>query len=160
MTFKMGEKVQVGGLIYTALESEWKPLLGTIMTPKGPGNRFLIIRMNITNSAGEQRHAPLLSIVTDKEKNDEVMELAEGVELPNWLGILRTLAPAATDDGMIVFEARPGNYLLKVNDGGEPGQEKIAYIEIPLSMGPEGLPQAPAKDTVLQPQSPIPGAPK
>ena len=124
----MGERVQVGPLIYNVLEAEWKNEMGQ----KTPTHRFLVLRLTITNSGGREARPPLLTIV--HTSGAEHTELSEVEGLQDWLGLLRRLDPAATEDGRIVFDVASGAYKLRLSDGGEPGQENTAIVEIPLQL--------------------------
>jgi uncharacterized protein DUF4352 len=124
----MGERVQVGTLIYNVLEAEWKDEMGQ----KTPAHRFLVLRLTITNSGGKEARPPLLTLV--HTSGSEHAELSEIEGLKDWLGLLRRLDPAATEDGRIVFDVARGAYKLRLSDGGEPGQENTAMVEIPLQL--------------------------
>jgi len=126
----MGERVQAGPLIYTVLEAEWKPQLDG---GRAPVNRFLFIRVSITNSGGSQVSAPAFVLQAPDGKTYE--EVTEGLgEVRNWLNILRTIAPAQTEQGYVIFDAPVGAYKLVVSDAGEIGQEKYAHVEIPVQL--------------------------
>jgi hypothetical protein len=126
--YKMGERVPAGSLIYTVLESEWRNELGS----KTPIHRFLVLRLTITNSGVRVATPPLLTLV--HASGSEYSEVSEVEGLPEWMGLLRRVEPANTDDGKIVFDVPTGVYRLRVSDGGEPGQENTANIEIPLHL--------------------------
>ncbi len=128
----MGEQVSVGPLIYTVTDAEWKTDIGSDSQKMIPKERFLVIRLSITNSGGADAGSPL-GILVDKQ-DKEFYEIQEVKGVPEWLPILRRLAPAATDAGRIVFDAPMGIYKLKVSGGGDPENEKFAFIEIPLEL--------------------------
>ena len=129
-TFRMGERVQAGPLIYTVLEAEWKPQLDGGRTP---ANRFLFIRVSITNSGGSQVSVPAFVLQAPDGKTYE--EVTEGLgEVRGWLNILRTIAPAQTEQGYVIFDAPVGAYKLVMSDAGEIGQEKYAHVEIPVHL--------------------------
>ena len=62
------------------------------------------------------------------------MQDLEGVK--DWMGILRMLPVAGTENGLIVFDVPMGHYRLVVNDGGSAGEERTSLIDLPLNMRP------------------------
>ena len=46
--------------------------------------------------------------------------------------MLREIAPGETKQGNIVFDVPLASYRLRLTDGGEPGSEKLVWVEIPL----------------------------
>ncbi len=50
------------------------------------------------------------------------------------MGLLRTIAPAQTQQGKIIFDVPLASYKLRVTDGAGPGAEKYTWITIPLRM--------------------------
>ena len=128
---QMGEHVQTGALIYTVLEVEWLNQLGT-QSPKSPEHKFAVLRLSITNSGNREMSVPLLQI--EDEKGNRQMELAEARGVEEWLGVLRTISPAETLQGKIVFDLNPQNHRLRVTNAAEPDQERFAYVTIPLRL--------------------------
>src|SRR4051795_10358090 len=53
VTYPMGQGVQLGPLTYTVLETSWKRQLGGGPAAKIPKNRYLLVKMSITNGAGD-----------------------------------------------------------------------------------------------------------
>jgi hypothetical protein len=130
-TFHMGERVQAGPLIYTVLEAEWKTQLEG--SGRMPANRFLFIRVSITNSSGSTVSAPAFILEGPDGKRYE--EVTEGLgEVRDWLNILRTIAPAQTEQGYVIFDAPVSAYKLVMSDAGEVGNEKYAHVEIPVQL--------------------------
>ncbi len=139
--FRMGERVPAGPLIYSVLDTEWRTQLGEGTEARLPKNRFLILQLTVTNSGGKEITLPptTLEDATGKTYPEE----PQGTGVTNWLGILRKLAPAQTDQGRIIFDAPPGAYRLRVTDDNpELGKEKFALIDIPLRLEPAPAPQA------------------
>lgn len=129
--FKMGERIEVGGLIYTVLESDWRSQLGEGASAQVPKHRFLLIKMTVTNTGGQQRDIPLLHI--ENAKKEQFMELAEVKDVPGWMGMIRLMPPSGIEEGWIVFDAPPGSYNLRVVS--REGEDEIArYVEIPLTL--------------------------
>jgi hypothetical protein len=135
--FKMGEKAVVGPLTFSIIESNWKPELGEMLKKRFPEHRFLILRISVTNGGGKEVRLPSFTLENDKGASIAESPNGEGVE--QWIGLLRTIAPAETMQGQIVFDAPLASYKLRVTDGGEIGQEKVAFIEVPLRMDADTL---------------------
>ena len=144
-TFQMGEKVQVGPLIYTVLAAEWKTEFGNGFDRRVAKDRFLVIHLTITNGGGGEAGAPLAQLVDAAKKEHGELQDAKG--LPQWMGLLRRLSPAATEDGRIVFDVPVGLYKLKVSDGAVE-DEKVALVDIPLELN-----AAPTSSVGIMPQS-------
>ncbi len=129
----MGQGVQLGPLIYNVMETSWKSQLGGGPAARIPKNRFLLVKLTVTNGGGQTSSIPEMALVNAAGLNFQ--EITEGVEsVPKWLGVLRNLAPVQTDEGYVVFDVPLGAYKLQVSDGGDIGSEKKALIEIPLQL--------------------------
>jgi len=130
---QMGELITVGPIIYNVLETEWRAGLGEAISQSIPEDRYLLIRMTITNSGDRDVAIPLLTL-EDQDGNTYLEESSvEG--LSGWLGLLRVVQPAGTLQGQAVFDVPVGDYMLRVTDGGELESEKTALVEIPLAFG-------------------------
>jgi hypothetical protein len=129
-TFKMGELASAGVVTYNVLEAEYKTQLGTTSSPKIPQNRYLILRLAITNGGAKEVDLPLLSLI-DSEGNAH-QELHSDMGVSGWFGLLRKVGPTATEEGRVIFDVAPKDYKLEVTDGGVPGKEQLARIEIPM----------------------------
>jgi hypothetical protein len=145
----MGERVQVGPLIYTILDVEWRSQTGSSDSPVVPQGKFALIRLSITNAGSREISVPLLEI--EDAKGSTFQETTEAKGVDEWLGYLREVRPAETIHGRIVFDLQPGEYRLRVSSGGPPDSERIALVGIPLRFeesaplpvqGP-GVPDAP-----------------
>lgn len=133
-TFRMGDRVQAGGLVYQVLEAEWRPSLGDPPAAKTPAHRFLVVRLSIANQGSAAIAVPALTLEGSNKRT--YTELMEGVDaLPNWLGALRMVGPAQTEQGSIVFDAPVGAYKLHLSDGGDIESEKTAQVDIPAQLG-------------------------
>jgi hypothetical protein len=128
--FKMGERAAVGVLTYNILESTYTSQLGESTNPRIPDNRFLVMRVSVTNGGGKDIDIPLFTLVD--EKGQKYQELQNGDGVKSWFGIIRKVAPTMTEEGRIVFDVKPQNYRLIITDGAETGQELIASIEVPM----------------------------
>ena len=131
-TYLMGEKVQLGKLSYTVFETQWATHLGDATTGRVPQNRFFLIRFAAVNSGSND--APVENFVIQDDKGKTYEEISNGDGVPQWAGYLRTVKPADTVQGNVLFDAPPAHYKLKLTD--ETGT-KAAWIDIPLSFGAE-----------------------
>ncbi|HYP12863.1 MAG TPA: DUF4352 domain-containing protein, partial [Bryobacteraceae bacterium] len=100
-TFPMGQKVQAGPLAYSVTEAEWR---NELEGGHAPANRFLFLRMSITNNGGTQLAIPSFSLNGRNDKTySEVTENTGAVT--GWMGMLRSLSPGQTEQGWIIFDA-------------------------------------------------------
>lgn len=132
-TFHMGEPIQVGPITYNVLESRWKPALKDDGTGKPPKERYLLVKLTATNGSGSPGAIPSFTIVS--ARGESYTEVTEGVQdVPNHLGVIRRIEPAQTEEGWVVFDAPVGAYQLMISDNGEPGSEKYARVDLPVSL--------------------------
>jgi hypothetical protein len=131
-TFKVGERTQVGPLIYNAMDSQWNVSLGQGDAPRIPKNgRFLIVYLSIVNGGGtSDQNVPTLSLMDDQGELHAELDNGEGV--PNWIGVDRKIRSAESIQGNVVFDVEPKHYKLKVT---EEGDEKFGWIDLPLDFG-------------------------
>jgi hypothetical protein len=129
--FQLGERVEVGGLVFNILESKWLVQLGEVPDFRTPKHKFLTVRLSITNQGGGAAGCPFLSILNSKD--EKFTELDDAKLLDGWLGLLRILKPGESEIGWIVFDAPPSSYILQLSDG-KIEEEKIAYVELPLRL--------------------------
>jgi hypothetical protein len=126
--FRMGEKVQVGPLIYNVFETKWQAQIGEGTQARMPSHRFLILHLTVVNSGAAPTSVPALRLSDDSGRNyDESMD---GQGIPLWLGMIRNLKPANTLEGNAVFDVEPKSYKLKLDDGAESGN--IMMVDLPL----------------------------
>jgi hypothetical protein len=140
--YRMGEPVAVGPLIYTIMDTEWRTQLGEGPAARWPQHRFLLIRLSVTNSGASNAVIPAVTAVDSGGQSH--LELSDGQGVEEWLGYLRSLRPAETDRGRVVFDVPPSAYRLRVANDAEPGAEKVAFIDMPLQFGPV-VPSLPAE---------------
>jgi len=141
LDYEMGEKVTVGPLTYNVVESSWRSQLGNELKLRLPERRFLIVNISVTNGGGHEVSVPLLML--EGTNGQSYLESDNGEGVDNWFGILRTLAPAQTQPGRIVFDVPLSSYKLRLSDGGPAGSEKYAWVQIPLRMDTDTGVQAP-----------------
>jgi hypothetical protein len=138
--YPMGERVEVGHIVYTAYETQWLTQIPQDPTPRIPQDRFFLIRISAVNGGGGNVIVPNVTVQDDHGKTYD--ELSNGEGVPQWIGALRQVKPADSVQGYVVFDAPPAHYKLRVTD--ESG-EKAALIDIPLSF------------TTETPEIPLPG---
>ncbi len=148
INYEMGDKVSVGPLTYNVIETSWRSQLGNEFKLRLPEQRFLMITLSVTNGGGREVAVPLLTL--EGANGQTYLEADNGEGVDNWFGILRTLAPAQTQQGRILFDVPLGSYKLRVSDGGPAGSEKYSWVAIPLRMDtettiPSPNPEAPPK---------------
>lgn len=132
--FPMGERVEVGPLVYIVQETEWRDQLGEGMQARTPEHRFLLVRLTVTNSGTREADVPPLSLLASDGRSYN--ELSRGDGIPEWLGYLRTLQPAATEHGRVAFDAPAGAYRLRVAALGDNDEESYALIDLPYQVTP------------------------
>ena len=95
----MGEKVQVGPLIYQVLQSDWRSELGS--GGRTPRNRYMFVKLSITNTSGGTVSIPTLTIEGGGQSYGEVTEDMDKVD--NWFGLLRNIGGSQTEQGLDRF---------------------------------------------------------
>src|SRR5262245_52276934 len=109
--FRMGERAQVGPLIYNVFEADWKTQIGEGAQARMPMRRFLIVHLSVTNSGSEALSVPGLRLIDDA--GHLYSESMDGQNVASWLGLIRKLKPADTLEGNILFDAEPKSYKLR-----------------------------------------------
>ncbi len=127
-TYSLGEKVSLGHLTYTVFETQWLTQAGAPPDLRLPQNRFFLVRMSANNSGSSDVMVPTLSVVDDKDNIYPELDHGEGI--PQWIGFLRSVHPAGSVAGNLVFDCPPGHYKLKITD--EDG-DRAALVDIPLN---------------------------
>jgi hypothetical protein len=125
----MGERAQVGSIVYTVFDTRWELSLGEQPTPRIPANRFLILNISAVNSAGTAVSIPTFSLIDDNGQVYQELDNGEGVK--NWLGFVRRVRPAESAQGTIVFDVPQKRFNLRVADE----EDHFALVNIPLSLG-------------------------
>lgn len=145
--FRIGEPLLVRPFTYTVLETRWRPQLGELFSTQIPQHQFLLIRLSITNSGGTPTPAPLLTLEGPDGTVHQEHQKGDGIN--NWMGLLRVIGPGQTDEGWIVFDVAPNNYILRCYGELIGDVEQVGQFRIPLSM--ESMDETPMVD--------LPGAP-
>ena len=130
--YQMGERIDVGPLIYNVVETVWQSQLGDPFKLRLPEQRFLLITVSATNGGGKEVSVPMLVLENQIGQKYQESENGEGVD--NWFGLLRSIDPAQTRQGRLLFDVPLSNYKLRLTDGGDPGSEKYVWVTIPLRM--------------------------
>jgi hypothetical protein len=128
----MGEKVTLGPLTYTVIDSSWHSQLGDVFSIRPAQQRFLILTVSVTNGGGSDVSIPLLNLENSEGKI--FVESDNGEHVDNWFGLLRNISPAQTQQGRILFDVPLTSYRLRLTDGAGPGEEKYGWVSIPLRM--------------------------
>ena len=134
-TYSLGEKAELGHIIYTVYETQWMPQFGNGPTARIPQHRFYLVRMAAVNSSGADLIVP--NVTVEDDKGNSYPELRDGDGVPVWIGYLRRVKPAESVRGNLLFDAPPAHYKLRITDENE---ENSAYFDIPLSFGAEAAP--------------------
>jgi hypothetical protein len=145
----MGEKLTLGSLTYNVIESNWYSQLGEGFKIRSPQQRFLAVTLSITNGGGSDAAVPLL--ILEDSAGTTATELSNGDGVTNWMGLLRSVGPAQTLEGKILFDVPLASYKLRVTDGGGPGAEKYGWVSIPLRMDVDTGVQTPAPEGAANP---------
>jgi hypothetical protein len=132
--YRMGEAVRVGPLIYTILEAEWMDQVGEPPEVRSPRQRFLAIRLSVTNSGASVSGIPALHLLDSRGQSYEELSDVEG--LAEWLGYLRVVQAAQTERGRVLFDVPLGAYRLRLASDADLENERAALVDIPLHLGP------------------------
>jgi hypothetical protein len=130
--YRMGERVQVGPLIYTVLDTEWRDQIGDASNPRLPGNRFLAVRLSVTNSGAVTSAVPTAAVIDSHGESHTELNDAGGV--PEWLGYIRSVKPADTLIGRVVFDVPAAAYDLKLSNDADPENVISATVDLPLEI--------------------------
>jgi hypothetical protein len=135
-TYAMGDKAEVGPLIYTVFDTQWMPALKSGDKDRVPANRFFLVRLSVLNGGGGDTTVPPASLVDDSGQT--YPELSDGEGVPEWLGYLRKIKPVDTERGNVAFDVAPKHYKLRISDDSE---QHVAFVDLPLNFtGAAGVP--------------------
>ena len=137
-TYGMGDRVELGHLIYTIYETRWLTEIGEGAGARVTQNRFFLIRMTVGSSSSSESLIPDMSIEDDR--GTSYPELSNGDGIPQFVGALHPVTLANPVVGYALFDAPPGHYKLHLSD--EDGQRQ-AVVDIPLSFRSES-PEVPS----------------
>jgi hypothetical protein len=145
--YPMGERMTLGPLSYTVIDSTWHAQLGDALKLRPAQQRFLILSLAITNGGGSDVSIPLLSL--EGASGQTYLESDNGEGVTDWLGLFRNISPAQTQKGQILFDVPQTSYRLRVTDGGGPGAEKYGWITIPLRIDSDLDVHAPTPNAII-----------
>jgi len=141
--YAAGDKATVGHLVYSVTDTEMAQQLGDDpATARTPQNRFYLVKVSISNSGADEQPIPAMRLVDDAGQN--YTELADGTNVANWLGVVRKVGPAQTEQGVVVFDAPTKHYRLRLNDAFD---DKEIAIDVPLDFVREQLKSVPLAPT-------------
>src|ERR1019366_5368644 len=127
--YAAGDKATIGSLVYTLTDAESTPALGDDPSnPRTPANRFYLIKVSVSNSGADDQPTPAMTLVDDS--GHTWPELSDGTGVTNWLGVVRKVGSAQTEQGNVVFDAPMKHYRLRLNDTLD---DKEIAIDVPLS---------------------------
>jgi hypothetical protein len=130
--YQMGERVQAGPLIYNVLDTEWLDQIGDGASARLPRNRFLAVRLSVTNSGAVTSGVPPIAAIDFRGESHD--ELSDAAGLPEWLGYIRRVQPADTLLGRVVFDLPPAAYQLKLSNDAEPENAIFQMVDLPLQL--------------------------
>jgi hypothetical protein len=139
-TYRMGDQVLLGGLAYNVYDSRWLTHLGEGAGARVPENRFFLVRVSIANSGSSEVVVPGMTLADDT--GGARQELSSGEQVPQWLGLVRTVKPGQSIQGNIAFDCAPGTYKLRLTDESE---RHAALVDIPLTFTAE-TPESPLSE--------------
>lgn len=129
--YRMGDRAEAGNLVYTVLEADWQSQLGEGTSARVPRNSFLMLRLSITNGGTQEASIPQLRLLGSG--GEAYQEMTNGSGVQQWLGIVRSLKPAETVVGCVLFDVPRADYRLEVSDDAfDPEQRALALIDVPL----------------------------
>jgi len=143
--YAAGDKATIGPLVYSITDTEITQQLGDEpSSARTAQQRFYLVKVSVSNSGTDDMPIPAMSLVDDQGQS--YTELADGTNVPNWLGVVRKVGTAQTEQGYVVFDAPTKHYRLRLTD---PFDEKEVAIDVPLnfvhdqmkSLAPTELPQ-------------------
>jgi hypothetical protein len=127
--YPAGDKAVVGPLSYTVVDTQMLLRLGDDPdTARNAQNRFVLVKLAVSNSANAEQPIPAMTLIDDA--GQIYPELADGSNVPDWLGVIRKVPPAQTGQGTVIFDAPAKHYRLKLTD--DTTNDDIA-IDIPLT---------------------------
>ena len=146
--FSMGERVPVGQMTYSVVESAWRSQIGEGFKIRTPEQRFLLLKVSVTNGTGKEVSIPLLTL--EGTNGQTYREIADGDGVDNWFGLLRTITPGETQQGNVLFDVPLTSYKLRVPDVNVSGFEGYASVQIPLRMDSDAPIQSPINPDILK----------
>ena len=133
--YQAGEKATYEKLTYAVIDTQIYPRLGDDPNnPRVPTNRFYAVQLAVSSGNNADVSIPAMTLVGDDGKT--YTELADGSGLAHWLGVVRRVAPAQTERGVVLFDAPAAHYKLKLTEELDP---EDVFIDLPLNFVHEQL---------------------
>ncbi|HWF07463.1 MAG TPA: DUF4352 domain-containing protein [Bryobacteraceae bacterium] len=127
--YAAGDKATIGPLVYNMTDGEFTQQLGDDPnSARAAQNRFYLLRLSVSNSGNEDKPIPAMMLVDDD--GTAYNELSDGAGIPNWLGVVRKVGAAQTEQGYVAFDVPLKHYRLRLND---PLDEREVAIDVPFS---------------------------
>jgi hypothetical protein len=131
--YAMGERAEAGLLVYSVLESRWQAQIGEGGSARLPKERFLLLRVSVTNGGPNDVSVPQVTLVGPGVQS--YTELSDGQGVIDFLGVLQRLKANETVYGWILFDAPRSDYQLRVTDDAfDPSEAKAALIQVPVRL--------------------------
>jgi len=127
--YAAGDKATIGALVYNLTDAETAQQLGDdTNSPRTPQNRFYLLKVSVSNSGNDDQPIPAMTLVDDA--GETFNELSDGAGVPNWLGVVRKVGAAQTEQGYVAFDAPTKHYRLRLTDSLD---DKEVAIDVPLT---------------------------
>jgi hypothetical protein len=98
-------------------------------TARFPEERFYLVQLTIANASKTDAPIPALALVDDDGK--VYNELTDGSDVPDWLGLVRSVKAHNQAKGTIVFDAPARHYRLRLS---EQFSTPEISIDLPLNL--------------------------
>lgn len=127
--FAAGEKAQVGDLSYAVVDTQFATTLGGSdpATQRLPKDRFVMVQVAVSNGGATEVPIPGMTLVDDAGQT--YPELADGVGVTKWLGMVRKVGPTETEQGIVLFDAPAKHFRIRLTDE----LDEDVSIDVPLS---------------------------
>ncbi len=135
--YQTGEKAEHNKLTYHVVDVQIFPRLGEDPNARIPQHRFFVVQLSVSSSNNQPSNIPALALVDDAGK--VYQELPDGSGIPRWMGVVRSIDPAQTESGQIIFDAPSAHYKLRLSDDTD---SDGVYIDIPLNFMHEQMDNA------------------
>jgi hypothetical protein len=106
----------------------------------------------VTNSSSDDQSIPTMTLVDDA--GHSYTELSDGAGVTNWLGVVRKVRAAQTEQGVVAFDAPTKHYRLRLNDALD---ESEISVDVPLNFVHERIKNIDTGSTAPSTGLPIPG---
>jgi hypothetical protein len=144
--YQSGEKAEHNKLIYSIVDAQIFTRLGEEPSARSPQNRFYVVQLSVSNSGNKSAPITPMTLVDDTGK--VYPELADGTNIPRWLGVVRSVDENQTETGYVVFDAPSAHYKLKLTDDTD---DEDVFVDMPLNFLHEQMNQS----VVMVPDQPV-----